>query len=234
DGIRAGFQCYFHFCCVPVEPLELHSLASRTCRASVLFLHQAFHALVAPGSGIRARDRACCSVDRGPRVARSADSTTDGRRDLLGGWSRCPLRLPGPGIRPRGEPAFYTALFRDRRRVLDCPHLPPANVAIIECIPSGLRTRQGRCRRSDRRRSIARVRALSCLSGRPLEAECRFLHDERRYLGGVLSVSGGGPHVLASLIASLLICEATTARVCGNQCGVCGIRLMCCGFPALT
>ena len=59
-GVRAGR--------VPADPPGAAALSGRAGRGVALFLHQAFHALVASGAGIGAGHRALRGLDRGARI----------------------------------------------------------------------------------------------------------------------------------------------------------------------
>ena len=60
-----------------------------------LFLLKTIHALVASVPGIRTRHRSGSRLDRGTRIARSANFAAHGCGDVLGWRIRCDLRLPG-------------------------------------------------------------------------------------------------------------------------------------------
>ena len=93
-----------------LNPLCLQTCAGRVGRRVLLFVYETLHLVFTPDSRVFTRDRAGGGVDRGARIARSADSVAYRRGDVLDRRLRHHLLVPGLRIR------FDAGLFSLPRR----------------------------------------------------------------------------------------------------------------------
>ena len=87
------------FAAYELNPLAFYLSPVALAHRVSVFVHQALHALVARGAGPGDGHCAGRRLDRGARLARSANPDPDRSRGLLGRGLRHPLCLPG--LRPR-------------------------------------------------------------------------------------------------------------------------------------
>ena len=97
---RRGLAPVLRGCGRPQSALS-HAGAGGPRHRFLLFLHQAVHLVLAPGTGLLARYRAGRRVDRRARFARPAHPLAHRRRHLLDRRLRRHLLLPGFRIRSR-------------------------------------------------------------------------------------------------------------------------------------
>ncbi len=98
------------------ESALLPSGAARAGGGLRLFVHQALHAFLAPGAGLRAGDRAGRRLDRGARLARPAHPSGSPPPSRSGPPVSTSSILPGLRFRPRIRPLQRAATSSAFRR----------------------------------------------------------------------------------------------------------------------
>ena len=105
-----------HLCGIKIESPCAAAFAGGACRVALVFLYEKVHALVSPGARIRAGHRSVSGMDRGARIARSANPYSDRGSYVLGGWIRRALCVPGLRVRSRTTGCILSRAISEFRK----------------------------------------------------------------------------------------------------------------------